>query len=55
MTGAESLAAFKTAANLVALGKYDDALSVELRDSDRNVIQARIAAHKASSANRGVQ
>ena len=53
MTGAESLAAFQTADVLVKEGNYDAALAVELQESDRNVIQARIAAHKASCANRG--
>ena len=52
MTGPEALAAFNRAAQLVKEGQYEAALSVDMRESDRNVIQARIAAHKAASANR---
>ena len=51
MTGPEALAAFHRAAQLVKEGHYIEANLVDMRESDRNVIQARIAAHKAASAN----
>ena len=52
MTGAEAIAAFDQAKALVKAGRYDDALAVEMLESDRQVIEARIAAAKnASCAN----
>ena len=53
MTGAEALAAFHKADALVKAGKFSEALAVEMLPSDRAVIEAKIAAHMAASANSG--
>lgn len=42
MTGPEALAAFNAAAALVKAGRYDEARSVDMLESDRNVIEAKI-------------
>lgn len=44
MTGEQALAAFNAAAALVKAGRYDEARAVDMLESDRNVIEAKIAA-----------
>ena len=52
MNGPEALAAFNRANALVKEGRYDETLSVEMMPSDRELIEARIAAAKqAAGAN----
>ena len=52
MTGPEAIAAFEQAKALVSQGRYDDAIAVQMLESDRTVIEARIAeAKNASCAN----
>ena len=50
--GKDAMDAFTTAARLVKAGEYAQALAVNLRRSDKGIIEARIAAAKqAASAN----
>ena len=50
MKGKEALAAFNLAASLVKQGKPEEALKVPMLESDRKVIEQRIAA-SAKTAN----
>ena len=51
MTGPEALAAFERASQLVKQGDFAAARAVELLPSDRAVIEQRISAAIANSAN----
>ncbi len=46
-TGQEAAALYQKAADLVALGRFDEARAVPVRDSDRVVIEAKIAKAQA--------
>ena len=51
--GKDAMDAFTTAARLVKVGEYAQALAVNLRNTDRGIIEARIvAAKQAAGANR---
>ena len=50
MNGPESLAAFTKANNLVKLNRYAEALAVEMLESDRRVIEKRIAESSGAGA-----
>ena len=50
--GKDAMDAFTTAARLVKAGEYEQALAVNLRNTDRDIIESRIAAAKqAAGAN----
>lgn len=51
MTGPEALAAFNAANALVKAGKYEEALAVQMKSSDRKLIEARIRVASANTAN----
>ena len=47
MNGPEAKAAFERASKLVKAGEYEAALAVEMMQSDRKLIEARIVAARA--------
>ena len=52
MTGPEALAAYRKADALVKAGRYEEALQVPMKSSDRKVIEAAIALGRgANTAN----
>lgn len=50
-SGQQARESFETAAKLVKEGRYEEALAVNLLPSDRKVIESRIQAASANTAN----
>lgn len=51
MNGQQNREAFETAAKLVKEGRYEEARAINLLPSDRKVIEGRIQAASANTAN----